>query len=194
MAEPTPDDVRRALAPLDARGQKVVAGLLTVMIKSPDKVRDQEWIAEQLTHLVLLAGDFEVDSVQGGVAAVQTYLQENAEPQVTGALLLFQRVGLDMAPRAEAGFTFEEAMQQGLSYFTPLRDLGEQPLAKLMAERGLKAADLVTASTEQITHKMVARAMKGRRLTANTMDKVHRAWNLAAGAENPRGALFNYKP
>ncbi len=194
MAEPTPDDVRRALAPLDARGQKVVAGLLTVMIKSPDKVRDQEWIAEQLTHLVLLAGDFEVDSVQGGVAAVQTYLQENAEPQVTGALLLFQRVGLDMAPRAEAGFTFEEAMQQGLSYFTPLRELGEQPLAKLMAERGLKAADLVAASTEQLTHKMVARAMKGRRLTANTMDKVHRAWNLAAGAENPRGALFNYKP
>jgi len=112
MAEPTPDDVRRALAPLDARGQKVVAGLLTVMIKSPDKVRDREWIAEQLTHLVLLAGDFEVDSVQDGVAAVQTYLQENAESQVTGALLLFQRVGLDMAPRAEAGFTFEEAMQQ----------------------------------------------------------------------------------
>ena len=194
MAEPTPDDVRRALAPLDARGHKVVAGLLTVMIKSPEKVQDREWIAEQLTHLVLLAGDFEVDSVQGGVAAVQGYLQENAEPQVTGALLLFQRVGLDMAPRAEAGFTFEEAMQQGLSYFTPLRDLGEQPLAKLMAERGLKAADLVTASTEQITHKMVARAMKGRRLTANTMDKVHRAWNLAAETEDPREALFNYKP
>lgn len=194
MAEPTPDDVRRTLAPLDARGQKVVAGLLTVMIKSPEKVQDREWVAEQLTHLVLLAGDFVADSVQDGVASVQAYLQEHAEPLVTGALLLFQRVGLDMAPRAEAGFTFEEAMQQGLSYFTPLRDLGEQPLAKLMAERGLKAADLVEASTEQITHKMVARAMKGRRLTAKTMDKVHRAWNLATGAEEPRKALFNYKP
>jgi hypothetical protein len=194
MAEPSPAEVRSALAPLDAKGQKIVAGLLTVMIKHPQKVRDREWVAEQLTHLVLLAGDIEADSVQDGVAAVQGYLQEHAEALVTGALLLFQRVGLDMAPRAAEGFTFEEAMQQGLSYFAPQRDLGEQPLARLMAERGLKPADLVDASTEQLTHKMVSRAMKGRRLTANTMDKVHRAWNLAAQSDDPRGALFDYKP
>jgi len=194
MAEPTPDEVRTALAPLDARGQKIVAGLLTVMIKHPQRVREREWVAEQLTHLVLLAGDFEADSAQDGVAAVQGYLQEHAEGLVTAALLLFQRVGLDMAPRAAEGFTFEEAMQQGLSYFAPRRELGEQPLARLMAERGLKPADLVEASTEQLTHKMVSRAMKGRRLTANTMDKVHRAWNLAAQSDDPRGVLFDYEP
>ena len=123
MAEPTPDEVRTALAPLDARGQKIVAGLLTVMIKHPQRVREREWVAEQLTHLVLLAGDFEADSAQDGVAAVQGYLQEHAEGLVTAALLLFQRVGLDMAPQAAEGFTFEEAMQQGLSYFAPRREL-----------------------------------------------------------------------
>ena len=63
-----------------------------------------------------------------------------------------------------------------------------------MAERGLKPADLVEASTEQITHKMVSRAMKGRRLTENTMDKVHRAWNLASGSEAAREELFSYEP
>ena len=74
------------------------------------------------------------------------------------------------------------------------RDLGEQPLARLMAEWGLKPTDLVAASSEQLTYKMVSRAMKGRRLTANTMDKVHRAWNLAARCDHLPGDLFNYQP
>jgi len=194
MAAPTADEVRSALTPLDARGKKIVLGLLTVMIKNAGQVRDREWVAEQLTHLTLLAGDFEADSAPDAVEAVQKYLLENGESLVNCALLLFQRVGMDMAPRAESGFTFEEALQQGMTYFAPGRDLGEQPLAKLMAERGLKPADLVEASTEQITHKMVSRAMKGRRLTENTMDKVHRAWNLASGSEAAREELFSYEP
>lgn len=74
------------------------------------------------------------------------------------------------------------------------RDLGEQPLARLMAERGLRASDLVAASGEQVTHKMVARAMRGRRLTARTMAKVHRAWLRAADSELPEQALFSYRP
>lgn len=74
------------------------------------------------------------------------------------------------------------------------RDLGEQPLAGLMAERGLKPADLVAASGEQLTHKMVARALRGRRLTANTMGKVQRAWNLATRNEQAATELFNYEP
>ena len=47
----------------------------------------------------------------------------------------------------------------------PGRDLGVQPLAALMEKHGLKPTDLVGASTEQLTHKRVARACKGRRLT-----------------------------
>ncbi len=74
------------------------------------------------------------------------------------------------------------------------RDMGEQPIARLMAERGLKPSDLVAASIEQVTHKMVTRAMKGRRLTANTMGKVRRAWDLAAASTHRRSDLFNYEP
>lgn len=74
------------------------------------------------------------------------------------------------------------------------RDLGEQPLARKMSERGLRPANLVAASTEQLTHRMVTRAMKGRRLTSNTMNKVLRAWNLAAGASDGHGDLFTYDP
>jgi len=74
------------------------------------------------------------------------------------------------------------------------RDLGPQPLADLMAARGLRPADLVRASSEQLTHRMVTRAMKGRRLTPNTMNKVWRAWNAATGGDDGREALFDYDP
>ena len=72
------------------------------------------------------------------------------------------------------------------------RNLGEQPIARKMAEHGLTNHDLVTASTEQITHKMVAKACKGRRLTKNVQNKVVRAMNLSSGHSYKKQDLFNY--
>ncbi len=74
------------------------------------------------------------------------------------------------------------------------RNLGPQPIAQVLRRHGIGANDLVAASGEQLTHKMVARAVKGRRLTANAMGKVLRALNLrVAGAYAPAD-LFNYVP
>lgn len=72
------------------------------------------------------------------------------------------------------------------------RNLGEQPVARLMVRYGLKPHDVVAAAPEPITHKMVARACKGRRLTPNAQYKILRAFNAAAGAEHGRHELFNY--
>ena len=72
------------------------------------------------------------------------------------------------------------------------RNLGEQPIAGIMAGHGLKAHDLVAASTEQITHKMVTRACKGRRLTPNVQSKVRNALNAASGEDYSIKDLFNY--
>ena len=74
----------------------------------------------------------------------------------------------------------------------PERNLGEQPLARIMRERGLQARDLVAVSTEHLTHKMVARACKGRRLTPNVQSKIRHALNQAAGKEHPLADLFTY--
>ena len=74
------------------------------------------------------------------------------------------------------------------------RDLGQQPLSLRMAERKLTPKDLVTASPDQITHKMVARAMKGRRLTKNTATKVLAAWNTVTESTDELTDLFNYRP
>ena len=73
------------------------------------------------------------------------------------------------------------------------RDLGEQPVARLLAALNLKGSDLVAASAEQLTHKMVARACKGRRLTANVQAKVCRALNAASGRTYTLADLFNYR-
>lgn len=72
------------------------------------------------------------------------------------------------------------------------RDLGEQPISRLLAELGLKSHDLVAASAEQITHKMVARACKGRRLTRNVQAKIVRAVHGATGRAYSHAELFNY--
>ncbi len=72
------------------------------------------------------------------------------------------------------------------------RDLGEQPVAMIMVEHGLKSHDLVANSGEQLTHKMVARAVKGRRLTPRVKLKVLNALNKAAGKVFTIKQLFNY--
>ncbi len=72
------------------------------------------------------------------------------------------------------------------------RNFGEQPLAKIMTDNGVKPMDLVAASTEQITHKMVSRACKGRRLTSNVKSKILNALNKATGKEYSMKDLFTY--
>ena len=61
-----------------------------------------------------------------------------------------------------------------------------------MIAAGLSARELVAASTEQLTHKMVAKACKGRRLTPNVQRKVLRALNRATGKEYRLEDLFTY--
>jgi hypothetical protein len=70
--------------------------------------------------------------------------------------------------------------------------MGEQPIARIMNELGLKPHDLVSASTEQITYKMVARACKGRRLTPHVQSKIINAINSASGRHFSMPDLFTY--
>jgi hypothetical protein len=71
-------------------------------------------------------------------------------------------------------------------------NLGPQPIAGILAKLNLKPHDLVAASTQQLTHKMVSRACKGRRLTLNTQTKVLNALNAATGKNYSLRDLFNY--
>ncbi len=72
------------------------------------------------------------------------------------------------------------------------RNLGEQPIARIMAEAGLKPHDVVKASAVQMTHKMLSRACKGRRLTPNTQAIVLNALQAATGKSYTLAELFTY--
>lgn len=72
------------------------------------------------------------------------------------------------------------------------RNLGEQPIAHIMTEANLKPHDLVNASPVPMTHKMVTRACKGRRLTINTQKIVLKALQAATGKAFQLDDLFNY--
>lgn len=72
------------------------------------------------------------------------------------------------------------------------RDMGAQPIADIMAQHNLTSHDVVAASSEQITHKMVSRACKGRRLTPNVQSKILTALNAATGRHYSLADLFTY--
>ncbi len=69
-----------------------------------------------------------------------------------------------------------------------------QPLDILMAEHGLSNADLVNASTEQLSFKMVQKGRKGRRLTPHIQEKILAALVKAKPALKVRRRdLFRYE-
>jgi hypothetical protein len=74
----------------------------------------------------------------------------------------------------------------------PDRDFGPQPIARVMQDRGLTPNDLVRASEDQLTHKAVGRAMRGRWLTPSMQDKVRRALERASGERHALSELFTY--
>ncbi len=81
------------------------------------------------------------------------------------------------------------------------RDLGPQPLDEILSAIGIGNHALVDLSTEQLTHKQVQKARKGRRVSVNIQRKILKAINARAvvpGAAEPKriyelGDLFNYR-
>ena len=72
------------------------------------------------------------------------------------------------------------------------REYGLQPIDAIMQENGLDNHAIVAASTEQITHKMVAKARSGRFLTMNVRQKILRALNKVLKTEYTVKELFTY--
>lgn len=73
-----------------------------------------------------------------------------------------------------------------------VRNLGEQPIAGILENHALSSHALVQRSNGHVTHKMVARACKGRRLTRHSQGLVRDALNAAAGTAYSATDLFNY--
>lgn len=76
---------------------------------------------------------------------------------------------------------------------TETRDFGPQPLIAVMARLGITNEALVSASTDQLTFKMVTKGCKGRKLTPNAQNKVLAAMHTLFPDEKLMlKDLFNY--
>ena len=72
-------------------------------------------------------------------------------------------------------------------------EFGPQPLDAIMVRLGLTNHALVAASADQLTHKMVAKGRKGRKLTPNAQNKILAALRSARPKETFKlRQLFNY--
>ena len=72
-------------------------------------------------------------------------------------------------------------------------DFGLQPLDTLMTKHGLTNHVLVMASTDQLSHKVVQKARKGRRLTPRAKNKILEALHQALPEHKfAHRDLFNY--
>lgn len=74
------------------------------------------------------------------------------------------------------------------------RDHGPQPLDALMTCWGVTNHQLVDVSDEQLNHKQVQRARKGRQLTLHLMQKVMRTLNAAILASLPKEERETFVP
>jgi hypothetical protein len=75
-------------------------------------------------------------------------------------------------------------------------DVGVQPLDAVLNELELKNPDVVSISSEHLTHKQMQKARSGRRVSRNIQMKILRAINaVLEEGEKPYGLkhLFNYK-
>ena len=74
----------------------------------------------------------------------------------------------------------------------PSRDHGPQPLDTVLRRWGLSNAQWVAAASEQLTHKQVQRARKGRQLTLRMMIKLTRLLNevIAGGLPEEKRKWF----
>ncbi len=70
---------------------------------------------------------------------------------------------------------------------------GIQPLDEMMTKLNLRSHDLVEKSTEQLSHKVVAKARKGRKLTQKSKFKILDALNACQSHQKfALKDIFNY--
>jgi hypothetical protein len=76
----------------------------------------------------------------------------------------------------------------------PTRDHGPQPIDTILDRWQISNHELVEASDEQLNHKQVQKARKGRQLTLHLMQKLTRALNAAAVAKLAKEQQSSFVP
>ncbi len=111
------ETLRSELSRLAHREQRVVGGLVAILFRNAQRVRDREWVAQQFAHVAQLSGEFDT------VPQLEGYADAHGPAVLRATLGLFGLVGQDMQPLVDKGFTSEDAMAQAMTYFVPADQL-----------------------------------------------------------------------
>jgi hypothetical protein len=109
---PEPAVLRAELAALGDEARKVVGGLVVVMMREPERVRDREWLLENYTLLASEAlglGDGRLDELQ-------TFVLAQRDAVLNATMRLFLRVAADLSGLGGES-TLGQATIIALSYF-----------------------------------------------------------------------------
>ena len=119
MKLPGSAKIRAAIAPLSSTEKKVLGGMIVVMIRNHDRIKDEEWVAENFTRLTVGAlGLLAVRAVDEDIEEVSKFVEKSMGPVLNVAFPLFAQVAADMRQKTGGDpFTLEEACDQALSYF-----------------------------------------------------------------------------
>lgn len=117
-----PRRLHEAALELDERQQKIAVAMIAAMIEHSDRVRDAEWIGEQLARTISLAldvaNDAALDSAAEGVDIVQRYANEHSRVLLSTAFGIFGQVAITLQQRG-GPITGEAAMAEVMRYFDP---------------------------------------------------------------------------
>lgn len=117
MNAPTPDEVRALIAPFDALDRRVTGGVITLLMRDPERVRDQEWLAERFVEVAVVAHGFPEDgtATTEDVEVVRTYAESRRRPILNAAIALFVRTAVELTAAGEPP-THERAHEVIRSY------------------------------------------------------------------------------
>ena len=126
-AVPSPKALRTQLMGLGEDERKVIAGMVVLMMKEPEKVRDREWILEAYTHIsaqALEMGDERLEQLK-------ELVRERRDLVLNASFGLFFRVAQDAAELGGTP-TLAQATVMAMAYFTD----GPSPSFEPVDERG----------------------------------------------------------
>ena len=114
-SSPLPEsaELRTFLMGLEEGQRKVIAGLVVLMMKEPEKVRDREWLMEAYTHVSAQAhemGDARLDELQ-------VILKRDRDLILNTSFQVFLSVARDAAD-AGGTPTLAQASVMAMAYFT----------------------------------------------------------------------------
>ena len=125
---PKSDPLRVDLMALPEAPRKIVAGLVVLMMKEPDKVRNREWLLEAYTHIAAQA--LEIGDEHLG--KLQAIIQDERDRVLNLSFQLFLRVAEEA--RALGGTpTLAQASVMAMAYFTD----GPSPTFEPVAPQGM---------------------------------------------------------